>query len=346
MRAVTLYRALLWAYPAPFRREYGREMAGAFDAELADARLEAGWRGTAGTWARALRDLIPTAIREHRHVLIQDLRHAVRILVASPVFTIVAIASLALGIGANTAIFSLLNNVMFTRLPVREPDALVLFTDPEASGVAIGSQTGERSLLTYAEFRELQAHNRTLEAVMAASSSLHRVQARLAGGEPEEIAIRLVSTSYFDTLGVPALIGRTFTGAREPARGSLPMAVIAYDVWQRRFGGRPDVIGKPITLREASFQVIGVAPPWFFGYGRWLRNSFLEDMPGVFVKLGRVRAEDGWLRVDLPAAAARGHHVIGLRATPAGMAPRAFGEHDEPGESEQTKRLRALGYVQ
>jgi predicted permease len=266
MRAVTVYRALLWAYPAPFRREYGREMAGAFGAELADARLEAGWRGTTSTWARALRDLIPTAIREHRHVLSQDLRHAVRILVASPVFTIVAIASLALGIGANTAIFSLLNNVMVSTLPVRDPQALVILTDPGASGAAIGSQTGEpRSLATYPEYRDLQGATNSLAAIMASSSNLQRGQVRLDGGPFEDFAIRLVSSSYFDALGVPALVGRTFNGPAEPAEGSAPFAVISYDLWQRRFGGRADVIGKTIGLREGTLQVIGVAPASFFG---------------------------------------------------------------------------------
>jgi predicted permease len=301
MRAVTVYRALLWAYPAPFRREYAREMAGAFDAELADARREAGWRGSAGTWARALRDLIPTAIREHRHVLNQDLRHAVRIFVASPVFTLVAIASLALGIGANTAIFSLLNNVLLTTLPVREPQTLVLLTNPEANGVGIGSQTGARALLTYREFVDLQAHSRTLTSVMASSSSLHRVPARIDGAAPEEIAVTLASTSYFDTLGVPAALGRTFTGAREPAVGSLPEAVISHEFWQRRFGGRADVIGRPIVLREGAFQIVGVAPAGFFGEtvgqrpDAWMPlvmqpvilpgRPYLQDVPGTVEKV-------------------------------------------------------------
>jgi len=318
MRAPDLYRVLLWCYPGPFRREYGGEMLGAFHAELRDAR-RAGRAARAAIWVRALRDLVPTAFREHRHVLMQDLRHALRVLRASPGFTLVALASLALGIGANTAIFSLLNNVLLTTLPVREPQSLVLFTDPESSGVAIGSQGGERSLMTYQEFLDLQRSSTRLSSAMAASSSLHRVQARLDGGEPEEIALSLVSGSYFDTLGVPALVGRTFDGTSEPAEGSAPLAVISHDLWQRRFGGRPDVIGRAIALRGGAFQVIGVAPAWFFGEtvgqrpDAWLPlanlsailpgRPWLHDVPGTVEKVMWLHVF-GRLRPGATAAAA------------------------------------------
>ena len=177
----------------------------------------------------------------------------------------------------------------------------MLFTNPEASGVGIGSQSGERSLMTYQEFLELQRGSTTLSSAMAASSSLHRVQARLDGAEPEEMALSLVSTSYFDTLGVPALIGRTFSGAPEPAEGSVPHAVISHELWQRRFGGRADVIGRAITLRDGAFQVIGVAPSWFFGEtvgqrpDAWLPlanlstilpgRPWLHDVPGTVEKV-------------------------------------------------------------
>ena len=293
-------------------------MLGAFHAELRDARRAghglAIW-ASAAIWARALRDLVPTAFREHRHVLMQDLRHAVRVLRASPGFTLVAVASLALGIGANTAIFSLLNNVLLATLPVREPQALVLFTDPEAQGVAAGSQSGERSLMTYQEFLDLQRSSTTLSSAMAASSSLHRVQARLDGAEPEEMALSLVSTSYFDTLGVPALIGRTFGGAPEPAEGSVPQAVISHELWQRRFGGRADVIGRAITLREGAFQVIGVAPSWFFGEtvgqrpDAWLPLANLSTiLPGRAVAARRAgHRREGDVAARVRPAAPGGH---------------------------------------
>ena len=86
----------------------------------------------------------------------------------------------------------------------------MLFTDPQRGGVSRGMQAGERPLLTYEEFRALQAAGGTVASLMAASSSLHRTEARLAGGEPEDLAIRLVSTSYFDTLGVTPIVGRAF----------------------------------------------------------------------------------------------------------------------------------------
>lgn len=116
-------------------------------------------------------------------------------------------------------------------------------------------------------------------------------------------------------------------------------------------GGPEGVLTVRVSVPDGDYDVDAAAvaappPPWLFGYGRWLRKSFLEDTPGTFVSLGRARAESGWLRVGLPAAAAHGHHVIGLRVTPAGLSPRAFAKDREAGESEQVKRLRALGYVQ
>ncbi len=265
MRAASVYRVLLWCYPAPFRHEYGGEMVGAFSAELRAARRQHGWLAQVALWVRVLLDLGPTAFREHRHVIRQDLRHAIRILASHPGFTAVAVLSLALGIGANTAIFSLLNNVLMSTLPVRNPQELVILTDPSSSGVGQGSQTGERSLATYEEFRDLQNQNTVFASLLAASSGLQRTEARVGGGEPEQIAIRLVSSSYFDTLGVAAAVGQTFDARQEPAIGAAPYAVISHEYWQRRFGGAKDVVGRSIALRGGVVSVIGVAPASFFG---------------------------------------------------------------------------------
>ena len=198
-------------------------------------------------------------------MLAQDLRYAFRMMVANPGFTLVAVLSLALGIGANTAIFSLLNNVMMSTLPVRDPHELVILTNPNAAGAGIGSQTGERSLLTYDEFRQIQAEAKSFASVMASQSSVERVLARIAGGQPEEVITRMVSGSYFSTLGVPAAVGRTFTQDDDRAEGGAPYAVISHEFWQRRFGGNADAVGKTIALAGGTFSVIGVAPPAFFG---------------------------------------------------------------------------------
>jgi predicted permease len=265
MRAADVYRALLWCYPAQFRHEYGGEMVGAFTDQLRNARLNSGPLAAGAIWAGALFDLAPTALREHCHVIQQDLRHAVRILAANPGFTSAAVLSLALGIGANTAIFSLLNSVIMSTLPVRNPEELLMLTDPRSSGVSIGMEDGERSLATYTEFLQLQKQNSTFASLTASGSSLQRTEARIAGGESEEIAIRLVSASYFATLGVPALVGQTFDARLEPPAGTVPQAVISHEYWQRRFGGRADILGRTIALSGGPLSVIGVAPASFFG---------------------------------------------------------------------------------
>ncbi len=235
-------------------------MADVFTEQLREARLHAGPRGAAAIWAGTLVDLMPSALREHRHVIQQDLRHAVRILATNPGFTVVAVLSLALGIGANSAIFSLLNSVLMSTLAVRNPHELVMLTDPRIERASPRAWKGRPFALTYTEFRQLQAQRGTFASLMASSSALQRTQARVAGSEPEEIAVRLVSTSYFATLGVPARLGQVFDDGPEPAEGSVPHAVISHEYWRRRFGGQPDVLGRAITFRDGLVSVIGVAP--------------------------------------------------------------------------------------
>jgi predicted permease len=270
MRAAHLYRVLLRCYPAQFRHEYSTEMVGVFSAQLREAQRRGDRLAEASVWAWSLLDLVPSALREHRHVLQQDLRQAIRVFIANPGFTAVAVLSLALGIGANSAIFSLLNSVLLRALPVRAPHELVMLSDPASQGVATGSSGGVRALLTYEEFTQLQARSRdpvvgeTFTSMMASSSSLFSTDARVAGGERETIAVRLVSNSYFATLGVPAYAGRTFD-ADEPARGAAPFAVISYDYWQRRLGGRADALGQSIAFPGGAISIIGIAPASFLG---------------------------------------------------------------------------------
>jgi predicted permease len=268
MRANAVYDALLHCYPSAFREEYGSQMRLMFAEQLGEARRRGRWFDQAGLWMRAAIDTIAVAPREHGHVIVQDLRHAVRTMAAAPGFALVAIVSLALGIGANTAIFSLWNGVLHASLPgVDKPEQLVVLSDPDQSGSWSGRMDfrsdGYRPWLTYSEFEQLRAHGDLFSALMASQSSLNTWNLRLDGGAWEEARGRLVSDGFFQVLGVGAAIGRVFTA--EDNCATAPCAVISHTYWQRRFGGRPDVIGKTLAVRRGTATIIGVAPRGFVG---------------------------------------------------------------------------------
>src|SRR6202043_713945 len=123
--------------------------------------------------------------------LLKDLRYAIRQFTRNPVFTAVAVASLAIGIGANTAIFSVLNAAMLKSLPVRDPQGLVMLTNPNESGVSSGLSTGERGMLTYGDFYQLRSHATSLAGLCAAQAQMGRTQVRIAGGQQEDAHGRL-----------------------------------------------------------------------------------------------------------------------------------------------------------
>ena len=195
----------------------------------------------------------------------QDLVYGVRILAKSPGFTAVAALSLALGIGANTAIFSLIDTVLLKMLPVRDPQQLVALTDPDSSGVSIGTSTGERGLLSNREFEGLRDRTQSFSGMFASQSELDRYNASVDGKSPEDIRTRLVSGAYFNVLGATAFVGRTFTAADERGPGSAPYAVISYEFWQRRFGGSLSALDSRIRIGKADLNIIGVAQPHFLG---------------------------------------------------------------------------------
>jgi predicted permease len=202
----------------------------------------------------------------------QDLRFAFRMLGKNPGFTLIAVLTLALGIGANTAIFSVLDSVLLRSLPVASPQQLVVLTDPDAHGTNFGSETGgDRSLLAYSEFEYLRDHNEVFAGIFAADSELPEVQATIdsssiaSGNQKESARVRLVSGGYFSTLGVQPAAGRMFGSEVDRARGASPIAVISYGFWKKRFGLDPGVLGKTIQIHQTPFEVIGVASPGFFG---------------------------------------------------------------------------------
>jgi predicted permease len=198
----------------------------------------------------------------------QDIQYAFRSLVKSPGFTAIAVLSLAVGIGANTAIFNLWYGVLHSPLPgVEKPEQLAILTDPNSSGMWRGRWNsaidGPRGWLTVEEFEQLRDHARSFSWVMAAQSSLNTIGIRVEGGTWEEARWRLVSGNYFQTLGVGPAIGRLFTAADD--RAELPYVVISHAYWQRRFGGRADVMGTTFTIGQTPLTIVGVAASNFIG---------------------------------------------------------------------------------
>ena len=203
--------------------------------------------------------------------LLQDIRYGVRMLLKNPGFTAIAVMTLALGIGANTAIFSVLDSVLLRTLPVAHPEQLVLLTDPDSHGSSFGSEGGDRSLLAYSEFQYLRDHNEVFSSIFASDSHLAETPAKFersssgAVSAEETIRVRLASGDYFYTLQVKPVIGRMFTPEMDRVRGGAPFAVTSYAFWKQRFNLDPAILGKTVQIHHTSFEIIGVAPPGFFG---------------------------------------------------------------------------------
>ncbi len=199
----------------------------------------------------------------------RDVRYAWRTLRKNPAFTLVAVLTLGLGIGANTAIFSLIDAVMLRLLPVQHPEQLVLLTDPSESGVGVDStEHGVRSILSYPEFEQLRLHNSVFSGMLAAQSDVSDLDV-FPGVNPAAQSVKahteLVSGNFFHLLGVQPIMGRVFTSDEDRVPGANPVTVVSYGYWQREFAGNPNIVGSSIRVGQGVFQILGVAPPGFRG---------------------------------------------------------------------------------
>ncbi len=186
--------------------------------------------------------------------LSHDLRFGFRRLIKTPGFAVIAVLSLALGIGANTAIFSLVNLILFRPLPVASPKEVV-------SVSAVGKD-GEFDALSYPNYLDFRDRNEVLSGLLAyrfTYMSLSR------NGNNEKVWGYLVSGNYFDTLGVKPALGRTFLPEEDKTRLSHPVVVISHSLWRTRFGGDPSVVDSDVLINGRKFKVIGVAPAGFKG---------------------------------------------------------------------------------
>jgi len=198
--------------------------------------------------------------------LLSDLRYALRMLRRTPGFTAVSILTLALGVGANTAIFSLVDSVLLRSLPVKDPQGLVLLTTPSAGGVGNGTASGQRSLVAYSEYLALRDQTNAFSGLVAVESGgSARAEVSWEGGGGETVHTKLVTGNYFQVLGVNATRGRLYTSEEDLPLSAHPEAVLSYSYWQKRFGLNPSVIGRTLLVHGHAFTVVGVTQPGFFG---------------------------------------------------------------------------------
>jgi predicted permease len=192
---------------------------------------------------------------------LSDLRHSLRMLRKSPLFASVAIASLALGLGANTAIFSLLDQALLRPLPVQKPHELVLLTSP---GVVRGSFEGDDSdrLFSRPEYLDLRDRNQVFSGLIARAP----VSANLVyQGSSEAVSAELVSGNYFDVLGIRPQLGRLLSAPDGLIKNAHPVVVLGYGYWMRRFGGSSNIVNQAVRINSSLMTVTGVAPRQFFG---------------------------------------------------------------------------------
>jgi predicted permease len=187
------------------------------------------------------------------NILLQDVRYAVRSIIQNAGFTFVVVLTLALGIGATTTIFSVVNGVILRPLPYPEPERLVRvwFENP--------SQNIEHEPLSFPDFKDIQERSRTLESVAVWDIVGYNLW---GGAEPERLTTGVASRDYFQVLGARPVLGRLFDASDE-VWGNHRVAVISHGLWQRRFAGAPDIIGKSVTIDGFEFKVLGVLGPEF-----------------------------------------------------------------------------------
>src|SRR6186713_1683837 len=181
----------------------------------------------------------------------QDVAYGIRGLIWKPGFAVVVIATLALGIGANTAIFSVVHGVLMRPLPYRDADRLVLV---HQAAPRIGDPSIGFSVPDFMDFRERQR-------AFSAMSEYHSMWFILLGRpEPERVQTAVVSDNFFDLLGVKPLFGRTFQPG-EDKQGAAPVLVLSYNFWQKSFAGDPNVVGQIVEMNNRPHTIVGVLPP-------------------------------------------------------------------------------------
>jgi putative ABC transport system permease protein len=250
------------------------------------AKLALLWHGL-GAFADALW-LQPRRLEEE---MFQDLRYGARMLLKNKMFTAIAVLSLALGIGANTAIFSLINALMLRPLPVKAPQELALFSIIESRGPGYSFQ--------YSFYEMIRDQSQSFSGVITGSNV---GDGRLTinepgGGAVEPIQQQRVSGNFFSALGVNTVVGRALTEADDSPASAQPGAVISYEFWRRRFGLDPGVVGRHVTVNDTALTIAGVAPPGFFGFEVGRKPDIWWPIKAANDEASRQMLNQWWLRI-------------------------------------------------
>jgi len=210
--------------------------------------------------------------------LVRDLRYGIRGLVKNPGFTFVTVLTIALAIGANSAVFSLLNQALIRALPVHDPDKLVVLSyagsHPGHTHSSGGNTPGHAHEFSYPMYRDLREKNVAFDGLIAAAPATVGV---VWEKRAEAVGAAMVSGNYFETLGVPPAVGRLFLASDETAEGANPVAVLSFDCWKTHLGEAP-VVGKELLINGTAFTVIGVSAPGF-------HSTVWGQMPDVFIPI-------------------------------------------------------------
>lgn len=219
--------------------------------------------------------------------VLQDLRYAARALRKSPGFTAIAVLSLAVGIGANTVMFSLVDQVLVRSLPVKDPRALVLFKSPGPMP-GMYRNSGREMSFSYPLYRDFRDRGSAFAGVAARYVADATLTVR---GQAEHADVELVTGNYFQVLGVSARLGRVLTPDDDRVPNGQPVAVLSYGFWQRRFGGDPAILGQTVSLNNRAFTVVGISDPGFRGIDRgvnldlrvpmMMKDVFTRNWPGL-----------------------------------------------------------------
>jgi hypothetical protein len=250
--------------------------------------------------------------------LLKDIRYGFRGLLKRKGFAAIAVLTLALGIGANTAIFTLVNAVMLKSLPVDKPEELVLFSDATGEGTSIedSPRTGQWRLFSYASYEYFRNHNQSFQDIAALRSGASRLSVRRPDSESAARGSgQLVSGNYFSVLGVRAVRGRVLTDEDDKA-GAQPAAVMSHRYWEQELNRDPSVVGKNFVINGTNFTIVGVTPPEFFGErvrrppDFWLPLSFQPqiELRESFLTNDQIPHGDGPPEARHNYRAGAGHH--------------------------------------